>query len=119
METQITAIFSDYDGTLCPTDSVRCQANWIPEQLEQTLWDISQKIPVCIISSKDYHFLHARTKFARILSSIMGIETLTFKIHKKEGLMTSENIKTTNNSKEGANSLFVDYYRYMQFFFLD
>jgi hypothetical protein len=32
----------------------------------------------------------------------MDIETLTFKIHKKEGLMTSENIKTTDNSKEGC-----------------
>jgi len=79
METRITAIFSDYDGTLCPTDFVRSQANRIPKELEQTLWDISQRIPVCIISSKDYHFLHPRTKFARILSCIMGIETIILK----------------------------------------
>lgn len=49
------------------------------------LSDISKMIPVCIISSKDYHFLHPRTKFARILSCIMGIETVTLKTHKKEG----------------------------------
>jgi hydroxymethylpyrimidine pyrophosphatase-like HAD family hydrolase len=100
METQITAIFSDYDGTLCSTDSVRSQGNRIPEELEHTLWDISQRIPLCIISSKDYHFLHPRTKFARILSCIMGIETLTFKICKKEGWTTSENIKTGSIRKE-------------------
>jgi len=100
MQIQITAIFSDYDGTLCPTDLVRSQENMIPEELEQTLWDISQRIPVCIISSKDYHFLHTRTKFARILSCIMGIKTLTFKMYKKEGRMTNENIKTNYNSEE-------------------
>lgn len=102
MQTRITAIFSDYDGTLCPTDSVRSQENRIPKELEQTLWDISQCIPVCIISSKDCHFLHPRTKFARILSCIMGIETLTFKLHKKEGRRTDENIKSNSNSKEGC-----------------
>jgi hydroxymethylpyrimidine pyrophosphatase-like HAD family hydrolase len=83
METRIAAILSDYDGTLCPTDSVRSKADRIPKELEQILWDISQKIPVCIISSKDYHFLHPKTKFARILSCIMGIETISLKIHKK------------------------------------
>jgi hypothetical protein len=48
------------------------------------LWDISKRIPVCIVSSKDYHFLHPRTKFAKILSYIMGIKTVTLKTHKKE-----------------------------------
>ena len=85
METQITAIFSDYDGTLIHRFCEK--PSRIPEELVQTLWDISQRIPVCIISSKDYHFLHPRTKFA----SIMDIETLTFKIHNKQGIMTTEN----------------------------
>jgi HAD superfamily hydrolase (TIGR01484 family) len=84
MQNQITAILSDYDGTLCPTNSVRNQDGTIPEELRQVLSDISEMIPVCIISSKDYHFLHPRTKFARILSCIMGIETVTLKTHKKE-----------------------------------
>ncbi len=80
----ITAILSDYDGTLCPTNSVRNQDSTIPKELRQVLSDISKMIPVCIISSKDYHFLHPRTKFARILSCIMGIETVTLKTNKKE-----------------------------------
>src|SRR5437879_5840300 len=101
MQNRITAILSDYDGTLCPTNSVSNQASTIPEELRQVLLDISKRIPVCIISSKDYHFLHPRTKFARILSCIMGIETLTLKIHKKEGRITCENIQS-NKSQEGC-----------------
>jgi len=81
MSTHITGIISDYDGTLCPTSYVRSQANTIPASLDQILWDISPEIPVCIISSKDYHFLHNKTRFARILSCIMGIETVTLTAH--------------------------------------
>lgn len=84
MSTHITGIISDYDGTLCPTREVRSQGNTIPTDLDQILWDISQEIPVCIISSKDYHFLHTKTRFARILSCIMGIETVTLKVHDRE-----------------------------------
>jgi hydroxymethylpyrimidine pyrophosphatase-like HAD family hydrolase len=90
MQNRITAVLSDYDGTLCPTNSIRNQDGTIPEELRQVLWDISKRIPVCILSSKDYHFLHPRTKFAKILSCILGIETVTLKTHKKEGRMTDE-----------------------------
>ncbi len=65
MQTRINAILSDYDGTLSPTDTLRGNTDLIPEQLEGALWEISQRIPVCIISSKDYHFIHRRAKFAR------------------------------------------------------
>lgn len=75
---QITAIFSDYDGTLCPTSSLWNQTNTIPEGLDDILWSISSKIPVCIISSKDFSFLESRAKFAKIISCIMGIETVEF-----------------------------------------
>ena len=95
MQNRITAILSDYDGTLCPTNSVRNEAGTIPEELRQVLWDISKRTPVCIISSKDYHFLHPRAKFARILSCIMGIETVTLKTHK-----TGENMQS-NEREEG------------------
>jgi HAD superfamily hydrolase (TIGR01484 family) len=75
MLTKIEAIFSDYDGTLCPTSS----ASSVPRDLESVLWKISQIIPVCIISSKDYHFLRPRTGFAWVLSCMMGIETLNLR----------------------------------------
>jgi trehalose-6-phosphatase len=56
---QISAILSDYDGTLCPTGTIRNQEeNLIPADLEAILWSISENIPVCIVSSKDFDFLH-------------------------------------------------------------
>lgn len=82
MQTRIDAILSDYDGTLCPTDTLNRYKDSIPGQLEEVLWDIAQRIPFCIISSKDYHFIHRRAKFARIHSCIMGIETIVLEIHK-------------------------------------
>jgi HAD superfamily hydrolase (TIGR01484 family) len=100
MQDRITAILSDYDGTLCPTNSVRNQDGTIPKELRQVLSDISKMIPVCIISSKDYHFLHPRTKFARILSCIMGIETVTLKTHKKEG----ENIQSIKRKERWGDT---------------
>src|SRR5215213_4841183 len=86
---RIGAILSDYDGTLCPTASLKSQDNKksnsrIPTKLDKILWDISEKIDVCIVSSKDFGFLHSRIKFAKIASCVMGIETLLHKAHKME-----------------------------------
>jgi HAD superfamily hydrolase (TIGR01484 family) len=98
MQTRINAILFDYDGTLAPTDTIRSNTDLIPEQLAGPLWEVSQRIPVCIISSKDYHFIHRRAKFARVLSCIMGIETIALRIYKnasneiEEGSDNSDNL---------------------------
>lgn len=74
---QISAILSDYDGTLCSTNNVNdLNSNRIPTGLNETLSEISKDIPVCIVSTKDYSFLHDKIRFARIVSCIMGIETI-------------------------------------------
>ena len=82
---QINAILSDYDGTLCPTTSVRGGCSYdvgtIPQGLEQILFHISDHIPVCIISSKDFEFLHNRARFASILSCVLGLETINHRPH--------------------------------------
>jgi len=83
MRMQISAILSDYDGTLCPATSIRSKENVIPEELENILWNISEKIPVCIISSKDFGFLHNKTRFATVVSCILGIETLVLRRHER------------------------------------
>ena len=106
MQTRITAILYDYDGTLCPTNSVMSDQDAIPENLDHILWEISGQLPVCIISSKDYHFLHPKTKFARILSCIMGIETITLKLHDKveEKKIAKANIGFSSNMiKQGCS----------------
>ena len=48
--------------------------NQIPPDLEKVLWDISAKIPVCILSTKDFGFLRKKVQFAKIVSCIMGLE---------------------------------------------
>jgi trehalose-6-phosphatase len=85
---QVNAILSDYDGTLCPTTSVSEDGSdsvgMIPNELKQTLVRISKRIPVCIvciISSKDFTFLHQRARFANILSCVLGIETVIHNPH--------------------------------------
>ena len=56
----------------------------IPEQLERVLWKVSQRIPICIVSSKDFHFISRRAKFARVLACILGIETIVLRKCSKE-----------------------------------
>jgi HAD superfamily hydrolase (TIGR01484 family) len=85
--TQVNVLLSDYDGTLCPTASVRGDSSvsgTIPQKLEQLLFCISERIPICIISSKDFEFLHERTRFASILSCVLGMETIVHNSHYKD-----------------------------------
>ena len=103
---QIAAILSDYDGTLCPTGSIRYQdKSVIPKNLEDILWDISEKIPVCIVSSKDFGFLHTRAKFAKIISCILGIETLILKNHKQGVKMAGSSRSSSSDSLECDDNL--------------
>jgi HAD superfamily hydrolase (TIGR01484 family) len=84
---QVGVLLSDYDGTLCPTTSVSENGSgsvgMIPNELKQALVRISKRIPVCIISSKDFTFLHERARFANILSCVLGIETIIHNPHYK------------------------------------
>ena len=77
---KIIAILSDYDGTLCPTSHINLQdddSGLVPAELEDILVDVSSTIPICIISSKDFYFLFNRVrKFSKIISCMLGIETL-------------------------------------------
>ena len=77
----IRAIFSDYDGTLCSASAARDMSlgqNRIPVEIKEALRQIAEQIPICIISSKDYYFLKETRAFARVISCLMGIETLSF-----------------------------------------
>lgn len=82
---QVDMILSDYDGTLCQTSSLKGEGAYgvgtIPHGLEQILYHISERIPVCIISSKDFAFLHRRARFASIISCVLGIETIIHNPH--------------------------------------
>jgi trehalose-6-phosphatase len=96
---QISAILSDYDGTLCPAASIRNKDNIIPEELENTLWDISEKIPICIVSSKDFDFLHNKTRFASIVSCLLGMESVALMRHKRTMLSSLNSKDDTPSDK--------------------
>ena len=77
---KISALISDYDGTLCPTASFSF-SNSLPEDFHNILLDISKFIPVCIVSSKDFHFLDSCVNFAVIM--LIKYEVLTPLIYLK------------------------------------
>ena len=104
---KIDAILSDYDGTLCPTSSIsqdNSNSSIIPKRLETIIWNISEKIDICIVSTKDFGFLHRRTKFAKILSCIMGIETLVLKRHKLKAVMRENQYQSDNDDDSSSNN---------------
>ncbi|HEX6670840.1 MAG TPA: HAD hydrolase family protein [Nitrososphaeraceae archaeon] len=113
---KIDAILSDYDGTLCPTTSLTLN-NSLPEDLHNILCDISQSIPVCIVSSKDFTFLESCSTFAVIISSIMGIETFFLQKNKKDfnnSLVNYETISYPIDLKDKSKSNSLARYRIKQ-----
>jgi HAD superfamily hydrolase (TIGR01484 family) len=94
---RISVIISDYDGTLCPTASLKGVNNQIPPDLEKVLWDISAKIPVCILSTKDFGFLRKKVQFAKIVSCIMGLEI--FELATLESRAANADMDLVPNSK--------------------
>jgi trehalose-6-phosphatase len=70
---KIAALFSDYDGTLAPGD-VSFESSRVREELAGPLRKLAAKIPVALVTSKDYHFIHSRTPFARAWACVSGLE---------------------------------------------
>ena len=111
---RIKAIISDFDGTLCPTLSINPgnneSNNVIPQDLEDTLHNISNSIPICIISSKDFYFLYEKVKkFSSIISCILGMETLFLENIDKDKVNDTENknsnAKLLTENKNSDNNL--------------
>lgn len=83
---RISAILSDYDGTLSPTtylnsdiNSERLANQYSQIELNRVLWEISSRRTIAIVSTKDFNFLHDRTRFVNIISCMMSIETILLK----------------------------------------
>ncbi|HEY6658005.1 MAG TPA: hypothetical protein VIZ62_05715, partial [Nitrososphaeraceae archaeon] len=96
---RISTILSDYDGTLHPTTLIHTNdvkhegfTNDFSQalELEKIIWKISNKITIGIISTKDFNFLHNRTRFANILSCMLSIETIIIK-HSKSDICYKDN----------------------------
>lgn len=70
---KISAIFSDFDGTLSPLDVLRENARVLPET-RTILEKIATIVPVCIITTKDVQFIREKVKFATALAGIGGLD---------------------------------------------
>jgi trehalose-6-phosphatase len=72
---KISAIFSDYDGTLAPEDVAR-EASRVPKDVQDALLRLSSSVPIAIVTSKDIGFIRPRTAFAQAWSCVSGLETV-------------------------------------------
>jgi len=70
---KISAVFSDYDGTLAPHDA-SLEASSVPKEIEEQLLRLSSTVPVVIVTSKDCGFVRPRTPFARAWGCVSGLE---------------------------------------------
>jgi len=72
---KVRALFCDYDGTLAPLRVPRSRSR-VPRPLSQALFRIHERIPVAIVTAKDYGFVRSRTPFADAWSCVYGVETI-------------------------------------------
>ncbi len=70
---KVTGLFTDYDGTLAPTD-VRREDSGVPGPLLSAISQVSSGIPVAIVTSKDLKFVKQRTPFAWAWAAVLGLE---------------------------------------------
>ncbi len=94
---KVSAIFSDYDGTLVRAKVGNRIKNTISSELERQLWNVAYNISVCMISSKDYYFLKDKVKFAKIMYCILGIEIINRMNTKENDIRSKQNSNIVNN----------------------
>lgn len=71
---KLSAIFSDYDGTLSQLESRREDAVLSPI-VRRLLRKVSQHVTLGIVSTKDLSFIRERVPFAHGISAACGLET--------------------------------------------
>ncbi|MDG6898425.1 MAG: hydrolase [Nitrososphaerota archaeon] len=70
---KVSAVFMDYDGTIAPLDVER-ERSAVAGPLFSLLGEISSRIPVAVITSKDVGFVRPRTGFAWAWAGVLGLE---------------------------------------------
>lgn len=72
-ETEVRALFLDYDGTISPLNVSRSESR-VPSENMAVLNQISRQIPVAVITTKDLSFIVKRTPFAHAWFGVGGLE---------------------------------------------
>ena len=70
---KVSALFTDYDGTIAPANVSREESE-VPPALLSVLEEISSRIPVAVVTSKDLRFVKPRTAFAWAWATVLGLE---------------------------------------------
>ena len=70
---KIEAIFSDYDGTLCPLE-LRREDAYIAPRLRRVLMKAVKRVKLGMITTKDLAFIKDRVPFAHGYSATCGLE---------------------------------------------
>jgi len=71
--TEVRALFLDYDGTISPLSVLRSESKVSSENMA-ILYQISRRIPVAVITTKDLAFVVKRTPFAHAWVGLGGLE---------------------------------------------
>lgn len=91
---KLSAIFSDYDGTLSQLESRREDAVLSPI-VRRLLRKVSQHVTLGIVSTKDLSFIRERVPFAHGISAVCGLETQV-----GEKILLDERVKQPNEVLE-------------------
>ncbi len=73
---KVGALFVDYDGTIAPLGVPRRKSR-VFRRVEFELRNIVRKIPVGIVTAKDFEFIHPRTSFADGWACVSGLDIRT------------------------------------------
>jgi HAD superfamily hydrolase (TIGR01484 family) len=80
---RVKALFTDYDGTISPINVSRSDSV-VPSKIMTFLCEISLRIPVVVVTTKDLSFVVKRTPFAHAWAALGGLEM------RVNGVTTSE-----------------------------
>jgi HAD superfamily hydrolase (TIGR01484 family) len=93
---KVEAIFSDYDGTLCPLE-LRREDAFISPRLRRLLIKASKRIKLGIVTTKDLSFAEDRVPFAHGIAATCGLE-----IQVGDRLIIDERVQEPNRKVEAA-----------------
>jgi len=93
---KIQALFSDYDGTLCPLE-VRREEAYVSPRLRRLLTKIGKSIQLGIITTKDLAFIRDRVPFAQGIAATCGLE-----MQVGDRIILDERVKEPNKNVENA-----------------
>jgi HAD superfamily hydrolase (TIGR01484 family) len=91
---KLDAIFSDYDGTLCPLELRREEAIIAPRLL-RLLTKASKQVRIGIVTTKDLDFVKNRVPFAQGIAATCGLQ-----IWIGGRIITDERVKASNGKIE-------------------